>query len=156
MSSRLPDFPDLRPDVAEIARRILGEPNKQLSTRQQLRFGTNGSVSVEIAGPKRGQWYDFEVQQGGGPWELLTVKGGMANGAAVKWLRSQLGIEIPQAAKGARDLSRPTTTATNAAISSSRSAASSRRPSGSDSRTAKAAGHGTSRVFGACPTSCPR
>jgi putative DNA primase/helicase len=103
MSSRLPDFPDLRLNIEAIARAILGEPNKRRSTRTELRFGTNGSVSVEIAGGKRGQWYDHEAQQGGGPWELLTVKGGMANGAAVKWLRSELGIEIPDASKGARD-----------------------------------------------------
>jgi putative DNA primase/helicase len=103
MSGPLPDFADLRPHAEEIARRILGEPNKRLSTRQQLRFGSNGSVSVEIAEPKRGQWYDHEAHLGGGPWELLTVKGGMANGAAIKWLRSELGVEIPYALKGARD-----------------------------------------------------
>jgi putative DNA primase/helicase len=103
MSSRQACFPDLRPHVGEIARRILGEPNKRLSNQTELRFGRNGSVSVEIAGNKRGQWYDHEEQQGGGPWELLTVKGGMANGAAFEWLRSELGIEIPHASKGARD-----------------------------------------------------
>jgi putative DNA primase/helicase len=96
-------FPELRPHIETIARALLGEPNRQLSTRQQLRFGSNGSVSVEITGPKCGQWYDHEAQQGGGPWKLLTVKGGMANGAVVEWLRSKLGIEIPYASQGARD-----------------------------------------------------
>jgi hypothetical protein len=103
MSSQQPDFPDLRPDIEKMARKILGEPNKRLSTRTELRFGTNGSVSVEIAGIKCGHWYDHEAQKGGGPWELLTVKGGMANGAAVDWLRSELGIEIPHALKSRRD-----------------------------------------------------
>src|SRR5262245_16492864 len=91
--------PDLQPQIEEIAHAILGEPNKYLSTRGQLRFGTNGSVAVEISGEKRGQWYDHESQTGGGPWELLTVKGGMTNGAAIEWLESKLGIRI----EGGRD-----------------------------------------------------
>jgi hypothetical protein len=80
---------DLRPHIETIAREILGEPNERLSTRTQLRFGTNGSVAVEIAGENRGEWYDHEEESGGGPWELLTVKGGMANGDAIGWLRSR-------------------------------------------------------------------
>ena len=94
---------DLAPCIGEIARRLLGEPNRELSTQAQLRFGTNGSVAVEIAGPKRGRWYDHEQQLGGGPWELLTVKGGMANGAAIAWLREQIGVELKSAgAKSSR------------------------------------------------------
>jgi hypothetical protein len=97
------DSPDLQPHIEAIARAFLGKPNKRLSTGSQLRFGSNGSVSVEIAGSKRGQWYDHETKQGGGPWELLTIKAGMANGTAIKWLESELGIEIPRAVKGPRD-----------------------------------------------------
>jgi putative DNA primase/helicase len=88
---------DIRDHIENIARRLLGEPNHHLSTRAQLRFGSNGSVAVEIAGPKRGQWYDHEGAEGGGPWELLTIKGGMSNGAAVDWLRSEIGVDIAPA-----------------------------------------------------------
>ncbi len=99
-------LPDLGPHIAKIARAVLGEPNKQRSTRRQLRFGTNGSVAVEIGGSKRGQWYDHEAQQGGGPWELLTIKRGMSNGAAIQWLQSELGIEIkPRARTSSRMVS---------------------------------------------------
>jgi hypothetical protein len=86
--------PDLRHWIGEIARKVLGEPNKLLSTQQQLRFGSNGSVAVEISGGKRGQWYDHEAAVGGGPWELLTVKGRMTAAEAVEWLRSELGIKF--------------------------------------------------------------
>jgi len=95
-------LPDLRPRIEQIARAILGEPNERLSTRTQLRFGRNGSVAVEIAGQKRGEWYDHEGAVGGGPWELLTIKGRMANGTAVEWLQSELGIEINPAARTTR------------------------------------------------------
>jgi hypothetical protein len=92
---------DLRPRIEDIARRLLGTLNERLSSREQLRFGRNGSVAVEIAGDKLGQWYDHEAAVGGGPWELLTIKGRMANGTAVEWLQSELGVEIKHAARTA-------------------------------------------------------
>src|ERR1700687_1003875 len=55
--------------------------------------GANGSVAVEISGAKRGQWFDHEGDIGGGPLDLLRVKGGVATGEAVNWLRDELGIE---------------------------------------------------------------
>ena len=85
--------PDLSCYIGEIARQLLGAPNKALSTQDQLRFGSNGSVAVEIAGPKQGQWYDHEDKIGGGPWEMLRIKGRLDNGQAEKWVRDNLGIE---------------------------------------------------------------
>jgi putative DNA primase/helicase len=81
------DFPDLCPHIAKIAQHVLGEPNKELSTFRQWRFGSHGSVAVEIAGPGRGRWFDHEAGIGGGPWELLTIKGSMRKDEAIKWLR---------------------------------------------------------------------
>ena len=90
------EWPDLSPHIGKIARRLLGPPNESLSTPQQLRFGTNGSVAVEIDGPNRGQWFDHEHQLGGGPHELLKEKGSMSNGTAAAWLKSEFGIETRQ------------------------------------------------------------
>ena len=77
--------PDLSDRIGDIARRLLGLPNEHLSSREQLRFGTNGSVAVDIAGPSAGTWYDFEEKTGGGVWELLELKGGM-----IRWSRYRL------------------------------------------------------------------
>jgi hypothetical protein len=85
---------DLAPRIGDIARRLLGTPNAKLSTKAQLRFGTNGSIAVEIGGAKAGTWFDHENEIGGGAWELLCIKGNMANGEAVDWLRSELNIDI--------------------------------------------------------------
>ncbi|MGH7156012.1 MAG: hypothetical protein ACREF3_18960 [Acetobacteraceae bacterium] len=65
MSANAPniDFPAL---IEPVARHLLGEPNRHLSSRTELRFGTNGSISVEIAGDRCGQWYDHESKCGGG------------------------------------------------------------------------------------------
>jgi hypothetical protein len=85
---------DLAPYIVDIARRLLGEPNHQLSSRTQLRFGSKGSIAVEVAGSKAGTWYDHENQVGGSGWEMLRLKGDVANGEIIPWLKRELGIEI--------------------------------------------------------------
>jgi len=85
---------DLSAYIIDIARRLLGEPNHQLSSRTQLRFGSKGSIAVEVAGSKAGTWYDHENQVGGSGWEMLRLKGGVANGEIIPWLKRELGIEI--------------------------------------------------------------
>jgi putative DNA primase/helicase len=80
--------------AAEIARALLGTENSTLSSANELRWGTNGSVSVEIAGPKAGAYYNHERKVGGGPMQMLAIEGGMATGAAIEWLRERLGIEL--------------------------------------------------------------
>lgn len=51
-----------------IARLLLGEPNAQLSTPSELRFGTKGSLKLDL---KTGTWWDYEVQEGGGIVDLI-------------------------------------------------------------------------------------
>jgi hypothetical protein len=65
----------------ELARALLGEPNRALSTRAQLRYGRKGSVAVELDGAKRGQWYDHEADLGGDAMALVCREVGLANGA---------------------------------------------------------------------------
>jgi hypothetical protein len=76
-----------------VALKLLGEPNREKSTKYQLRFGTHGSMAVEIGGNKAGTWYDFEDEVGGGVVELVERVTGLANGEAFNWLR-QMGIEV--------------------------------------------------------------
>ena len=40
-----------------IARELLGEPNKALSSRSDLRFGSRGSISVDL---EKNCWFDHE------------------------------------------------------------------------------------------------
>jgi hypothetical protein len=77
---------DLPNQISEIAQRILGAPNKKLSTRSQLRFGKNGSIAVDIQGPKAGTWFDHEIRKGGGWRELLQIKGGVVDDDIDDWL----------------------------------------------------------------------
>ena len=49
-------------EIEQLARRLWGEPNPGHSTREELRFGTNGSKSVKL---KDRTWFDHEADEGG-------------------------------------------------------------------------------------------
>ena len=49
------DWPPLMPDVA---RRLLGDPQKK--TAREWRYGRKGSLVVHIEGEHPGTWHDFE------------------------------------------------------------------------------------------------
>lgn len=72
--------------IAEIARRVLGKENARLSTRTELRFGTHGSLAVDLA---KGAFYDHENRAGGGLLDLVTRKTGGDHAAAMNWLRGE-------------------------------------------------------------------
>ena len=46
--------------IADLARDLLGVPNRSLSSPKQLRFGNHGSVAVELEAEKAGLWFDHE------------------------------------------------------------------------------------------------
>lgn len=78
---------DFNVPIEPIARQILGEfigePNKHLSSRTELRWGKNGSVSVDLV---KNTFFDYEDQIGGGVLKLLRVFKGFDKGEAVAWL----------------------------------------------------------------------
>ncbi len=87
-------------DHAEtIARSLLGEPNAELSTENQMRYGSKGSLAVEIAGSNLGTWYDHEAEAGGGMLDLIRREKGINGTDAYRWLHEALGIGEPPAGK---------------------------------------------------------
>lgn len=78
--------------IGDLARDLLGEPNRALSGAQQLRFGTHGSVAVEIGGDNTGRWYDHEQDVGGDGLELIKHQRHVVNGEALDWARRWLGL----------------------------------------------------------------
>lgn len=82
--------------IADLAVELLGTPNRALSSAQQLRFGTKGSIAVEIAGKDAGRWYDHEAGTGGAGPELIRHHFGMDEKSAWDWARHWLGdAEMP-------------------------------------------------------------
>ena len=66
---------EIEQNVKEIAIRLLGEPNKKLSSNGELRFGSHGSMSVDL----EGKWYDHEEMTGGGMVSLIKKYHGDVN-----------------------------------------------------------------------------
>ena len=60
-----------------VARHLLGEPNKEFSERTELRYGTRGSLAIDL---KHGRWYDHEAASGGGVLDLVGSNIGCGNG----------------------------------------------------------------------------
>ena len=79
------DFAALMPDVA---RALLGEPNRRLSTARELRYGARGSLAVHVGGERAGTWYDFEAGESGGVLALVAREAGARDSReAMAWLR---------------------------------------------------------------------
>jgi hypothetical protein len=88
---------DFAPHIATVAKAVWGDPNGRLSSAAELRFGTNGSRSVDL---KKGTWFDHETSEGGGVLALLEKEKGLTNGKAFEFLRGLgLPFEKPEPAK---------------------------------------------------------
>ncbi|KAB2689688.1 AAA family ATPase [Brucella tritici] len=72
--------------AGEVARELLGEPNKHLSTTSELRFGNKGSVSIDL---EKGTWFDHGENTGGGVLALIEKETGRKGREAVEWLREK-------------------------------------------------------------------
>jgi Toprim domain len=79
---------------AEVATALLGKPNHRLSSKQELRFGSRGSLAVVIAGKKAGSWYDHENGVGGDLFTLIrrTVGGDFVK--ALEYGESTIGYRL--------------------------------------------------------------
>lgn len=77
-------------DVVAIATALLGEPNKKLSSRGNLRFGNHGSMSVDT---EKATFFDNEIGEGGGILDLVERTRGLKGRDAISWLREQ-GVVI--------------------------------------------------------------
>ncbi|MEJ0020707.1 MAG: toprim domain-containing protein [Acetobacteraceae bacterium] len=81
----------LRARIDDLARALLGDPNKAMSSKRELRFGSKGALCVWIAGPKRGGWADFSGDAKGSPLGLIRFAQGCEFWPAVTWARAWLG-----------------------------------------------------------------
>jgi hypothetical protein len=72
--------------IEPLARHFLGEPNKRLSGKNELRFGKHGSLSIDL---KKGTWYDHETQAGGGAIDPVRVQKSLEAGEAAAWLKAE-------------------------------------------------------------------
>lgn len=93
---------DFRAIADAVARELLGEPNRQLSKPGELRFGSNGSLKVAVAGKAAGTFKDFETDEGGGLLDLITRSIGGDHARALEWLEDRFGSKAAPARGGGR------------------------------------------------------
>lgn len=69
--------------IRAVAGMLLGEPNRTLSTRHDLRYRGKGSLSIE---PNKDVWRDYEAGAAGGVLGLIAHINGGTLGEAYRWL----------------------------------------------------------------------
>jgi putative DNA primase/helicase len=82
---------ELRARAAEIVHSFLGEPNRRLSTKRQLRWGNRGSFVLSVQGVKAGLWFDHENGCGGDIIGFLKHQLGCSIGDAIAYALRYLG-----------------------------------------------------------------
>jgi hypothetical protein len=73
--------------MGSVAKELLGDPNQKYSSKNELRYGARGSISIDLA---KGTWFDFETNEGGGVAALIAREASSEPG---EWLR-QRGYRI--------------------------------------------------------------
>ena len=81
--------------IERVARDLLGEPNGNLSSPGNMRFGTNGSLSIKKADDT---WYDHEACEGGGVFDFVAREQGGTRADAARWCKER-GHIAPDNAK---------------------------------------------------------
>jgi hypothetical protein len=81
--------------IEPVALHLLGEPNAAMSKGSEQRFGTRGSLAVDL---DKGVWHDHEEGIGGGVLDLIAKKTGITTRAGqLSWLE-QNGLKGRQSA----------------------------------------------------------
>jgi len=80
-------------DAAGVAEALLGVPSKAHSSRNTLRWGGKGSLSLEVRGPKRGLWFSHEGDEGSDLLGLIQHVHGCKFPEALAWARHWTGLE---------------------------------------------------------------
>ena len=78
---------DISNHIEAVAKALLGEPNPKLSSKTELRYGNNGSLSVDL----KGTWFNHETSKGGGVADLIRKHNPLAN---VPEFLESIGIEV--------------------------------------------------------------
>jgi len=91
---------DLAQYMAAVAKELLGEPNPVHSKKGEPRYGTNGSLKVDLA---KGTFYDFEAEKGGGVIDFIIHRNVASDKkSAAQWMRDK-GI-LPNTGDGGDEI----------------------------------------------------
>ncbi len=66
----------LKTSLPALTRALLGDPNAHRSTKTNLRYGSKGSLSIDLA---KGVWNNFETDESGNCFELIKTQMGFTD-----------------------------------------------------------------------------
>ncbi len=78
----------------ELAAKVLGNPSS--ADRHEMRWGAHGKLALQLAGDKRGLWFDFSTGKGGDMITLIVDRQGVTVAQAIEWLRRELSLPAPE------------------------------------------------------------
>jgi hypothetical protein len=82
----------LKDRFEDLALQLLGKPTTH--SGGEWRYGTKGSLAVQVAGDKRGTWFDHEAGEGGGPVALIERRLNLDRPSARAWARQFLDAPV--------------------------------------------------------------
>ena len=88
--------------IGAVARELWGEENKTLSRGNVLRFGSQGSKSVDI---DKAVWTDHETEEGGGFVDLCKLAYPESNGHIADFIETKFGMEKAKPISSSREKS---------------------------------------------------
>jgi putative DNA primase/helicase len=95
MTNNKVDLNDLRGALidraADLVNVLLGPANPKMKSKKDLRWGSKGSLSVTVLGPKAGIWVDHETGEGGDLLKLIMRERGGSFPDAIKYARDFCG-----------------------------------------------------------------
>ena len=91
--------PELARAMGAVARELLGEPTEKRMGGNEWRWGSHGSLSIRV---DKGVWTNHEDGGGGGVLDFLRVRKGLADGAALEFLRERGLLPRESATRGSR------------------------------------------------------
>ncbi|WP_293781631.1 toprim domain-containing protein [Sphingosinicella sp.] len=93
------DTAELIAATPEVARFLLGEPNPKASRAGEMRYGTHGSLSVDL---NKATFRYHETGEGGGLLDLIARERRCTRGDAVNWLREMGFVSSADGAPASR------------------------------------------------------
>jgi putative DNA primase/helicase len=98
---------ELRGMAEQIVQSFLGEPNRSLSTKRELRWGRKGSFALVVEGDKQGLWSDYENGCGGDIIEFIRQQRGYSIGEAIDEALTYLGPSASRSSSTVPKTSQP-------------------------------------------------
>jgi phage/plasmid primase-like uncharacterized protein len=97
--------------------RLLGKPNQKLSTATQWRYGSKGSLAINMDGDKKGLWHNFETGESGNLFSLIKKETGLPFKEALKCIADMSGTITKKIASYTSETHKKTSSKTNSKTS---------------------------------------